>query len=110
MKPEPQKRICGDCIHEYACNARNPGNMHNTDARNCANYETVKTSNAYYIGVQDGKKLASGGDRWIAEKNTWVCPYCRARFKYELWIISASNKIELPNCCPNCGERMKGGG
>ncbi len=75
MKPEPQKRICGECIHEYACSAWNRGNMHNTDARNCANYETVKTSNAYYIGVQDGMKIAKA-ETATDDNELKSCPYC----------------------------------
>lgn len=47
---------CGDCIHEYACQMWMGGTNHNTDARNCTNYETVKDSASYFIGVLDGKK------------------------------------------------------
>lgn len=45
MKKQPQKpkRTCGMCIHEWACAAQICGNLHNTDAWNCVNFETVKS-------------------------------------------------------------------
>lgn len=39
-KKDPAK-VCGDCIHFYACRAQNCGNMARTDATCCGNYETV---------------------------------------------------------------------
>lgn len=51
-----RSNTCGDCIHEYACQMWMGGTNHNTDARNCTNYETVKDSASYFIGVHDGKK------------------------------------------------------
>ena len=47
---------CADCIHEYACQMWMSGTIHNANARNCVNYETVKDSSAYFIGLQDGRK------------------------------------------------------
>ena len=52
-RPTQPKRICGDCIHEYACSMWNRGNLHNTDATNCTNYETARMSAAYLIGKLD---------------------------------------------------------
>lgn len=49
-------RVCGDCIHECACAMWNIGNLHNTDATHCINYETVKMSAAYLIGKIGGEK------------------------------------------------------
>ena len=54
-KPAAAKS-CADCIHEYACQAWNVGTIHNMDATNCVNHETVKESTAYFIGFLDGKK------------------------------------------------------
>ena len=34
----------------------NIGNLHNTDATNCTNYESVRMSAAYLIGKLDGEK------------------------------------------------------
>ena len=45
-------RTCEQCIHEYACQAWNIGSIHNMNATNCINYETVKDSNAYFLGVR----------------------------------------------------------
>lgn len=60
MKRKSQKgisaRTCGECIHEYACAMWNVGNLHNTDATNCTNYESVRMSAAYLIGKLDGEK------------------------------------------------------
>lgn len=56
---EESQRVCiafRDKGHEYACQMWMGGTNHNTDARNCTNYETVKDSVSYFIGVQDGKK------------------------------------------------------
>lgn len=47
---------CADCIHEYACQMWTCGTIHNTDAQHCTNYETVKDSTPYFIGLQDGRK------------------------------------------------------
>lgn len=58
-KPE---KICADCIHEYACAMWNIGSIHNMDATNCTNHETVKESGAYFIGVLDGKKELTSND------------------------------------------------
>ena len=43
---------CELCIHENACQAWNVGAIHNMDATNCVNYETLKESNAYFLGVR----------------------------------------------------------
>lgn len=55
-----QRRTCGECIHEFACGMWNRGNFHNTDATNCANYETVQMSAAYLIGKMDGERKDNG--------------------------------------------------
>lgn len=41
-------RKCEQCIHEYACQAWNVGSIHDMNATNCTNYETVEGSNAYF--------------------------------------------------------------
>lgn len=49
-------RTCGECIHESACQTWSANAyIHNTKT-NCANYETVRNSNAYLIGFMEGKK------------------------------------------------------
>ena len=40
QQPKPT-RTCGQCIHEYACGMWNVGNLRNTDATHCTNYETL---------------------------------------------------------------------
>lgn len=59
-KSKPLK-TCADCIHEFACATWNIGNIHNMDATNCTNHETVKDSAAYLIGLLDGRKEAQDG-------------------------------------------------
>ena len=56
------KKTCADCIHEYACAMWNIGNIHNMDANNCTNHETVKESAVYFIGVLDGRKKSTIND------------------------------------------------
>lgn len=51
-KKQKSYRICKDCIHEYACHAWNVGSINNMNADHCTNYETVKDSNAYFLGVR----------------------------------------------------------
>ena len=48
-------KVCGDCIHEAACNSWNIGTLSNADATSCINYETLRESNAYFIGYREGK-------------------------------------------------------
>ena len=67
-KIEPA-RTCADCIHEWACQAWNVGNIHNMDATTCQMYETVKDSAAYLCGRLDGKKEALHGA-------AYRCPVC----------------------------------
>ena len=55
-KPKKPTVTCADCIHEWACQAWNVGNIHNMNAATCAVRETVKESAAYLIGFMDGKK------------------------------------------------------
>lgn len=57
-KSKKLTKSCADCIHEFACQAWNIGNIHNMDATHCVNHETVKDSNAYFIGFLVGKKEA----------------------------------------------------
>lgn len=45
-------RTCEQCIHETACQSWNIGSIHNMNAKNCINYETIKDSNAYFLGVR----------------------------------------------------------
>lgn len=54
-KTKPVK-VCSDCIHEYACQAWNIGNIHSMDASYCDNYETVRDSVAYFIGYREGQR------------------------------------------------------
>ena len=61
-----RSNTCGKCIHEYACQMWMGGTNHNTDARNCTNYETVKDSASYFIGVLDGKK--SNTNQYVIER------------------------------------------
>lgn len=51
-------KTCADCIHEHACQAWNVGTIRNMKA--CINHETVKESDAYFIGFNEGKKEANG--------------------------------------------------
>lgn len=48
-------RKCGDCIHEAACQSWNIGTLSNADATSCINYETLRESNAYFIGYREGQ-------------------------------------------------------
>ena len=53
MKNKDMKsKKCESCIHENACQAWNIGTIHNMDATNCTNYESLKESNAYFLGVR----------------------------------------------------------
>ena len=54
-KKKEAVRKCQECIHEYACQAWNVGNIHNMNAINCTNYETIKDSNAYFLGVRSSE-------------------------------------------------------
>ena len=65
-KNKSPAKSCADCIHENACQAWNVGTIHNTDATNCVNHETVKDSNAYFIGFLEGKKQS--GENTTLEK------------------------------------------
>ena len=56
MPKKKKARTCGECSHEFACAMWNVGNLRNTDATNCTNYETVRDSAAYFIGFMEGKK------------------------------------------------------
>ena len=47
---------CSDCIHEWACQAWNSGVIHNMDATMCAPRETLKDSNAYFLGRREAEK------------------------------------------------------
>lgn len=42
-KPTKPLRVCGECYHEYACfyAMGGCGNLTNTDATHCVNYETL---------------------------------------------------------------------
>lgn len=44
-KDGTRNRICGDCVHYYACSAWNVGSLLHTDAATCANYERVMADN-----------------------------------------------------------------
>ena len=55
MRQNKQVTTCADCIHESACQAWNCGTLHNANANNCKNHETVKESAAYFIGYREGK-------------------------------------------------------
>lgn len=55
MANKKAKRTCEQCIHEHACQAWNMGIIQNMDATNCKNYETVKDSNAYFLGARSAE-------------------------------------------------------
>lgn len=48
-------RACKDCIHEYACQAWNVSSINDMNADHCTNYEIVKDSNAYFLGVKSAE-------------------------------------------------------
>lgn len=54
-KEQITKKTCSCCVHEFACQMWNIGNIHNMDAERCGNHETVKESPAYLIGLMDGR-------------------------------------------------------
>lgn len=63
-KSKAPEKVCADCIHEFACQMWNIGNIHEMDASGCRNYETVKDSPSYLIGVMDGMaKKKTNADR-----------------------------------------------
>ena len=66
-KKNKQCRKCADCIHEWACQTWTHGTIHETDATNCAMYETVKGSTAYYLGLKDGQELSNRTIELMAE-------------------------------------------
>ena len=39
-KKEKKQKICGNCVHLYACGSWNIGSLFNADAEHCVNYET----------------------------------------------------------------------
>ena len=53
-------KTCADCIHEFACSMWNIGYIHEMDATNCVNYETVKDSASYLIGRMDERRIKMG--------------------------------------------------
>ncbi len=58
------QKTCSDCVHEFACQTWNVGNIHNMDAERCSNHETVKESPAYLVGLIDGRaKKKTNADR-----------------------------------------------
>ena len=54
-KKKEVTNTCEQCIHEYACQSWNVGSIQNMNAKNCVNYETVKDSNAYFLGVRSAE-------------------------------------------------------
>ena len=55
---EVKNKKCESCIHENACQMWNMGTIHNANATNCANYELIKESNAYFLGVRSSEDEA----------------------------------------------------
>ena len=55
MAKKKEIRTCEQCIHEYACQSWNIGSIHNMNATNCTNYETIKDSNTYFLGVRSAE-------------------------------------------------------
>lgn len=55
-KQDKPRKTCADCIHEFACQMWTLGRIHEMNAENCPNHETVKDSAAYLIGKLEGKK------------------------------------------------------
>lgn len=54
-KEKKPVKTCADCVHEFACQMWNVGHIHEMSASACKNYETVKESPAYLIGLMDGR-------------------------------------------------------
>lgn len=54
-KEQIPAKTCSDCVHEFACQMWNVGNIHNMGAERCSNHETVKESPAYLVGIMDGR-------------------------------------------------------
>ena len=48
-KENKKARTCGECIHEFACAMWNVGNLRNTDATHCTNYETASEFVTYFV-------------------------------------------------------------
>ena len=53
-----EDKRCSECIHESACQAWAVGTLRNANASACINYESLKESNAYFIGYRDGARDA----------------------------------------------------
>ena len=95
------KRTCGECIHEYACAAWLVGGyIHNMNAANCCNYETVKDSSAYLIGLLDRNAVPVRHGKWVHHDDD-VMPW-------DSCSLCGCSAFDLhgANYCPNCGAKM----
>lgn len=95
QEQQKPKRTCADCIHEWACQARTHGTIHNMNADSCAIYETARDSAAYLIGYMEGKKATKEGNAAYLKKP----PY----------YIETPATDTISYYCPNCGAKMNGG-
>lgn len=97
------KRTCGECIHEYACSMWSIGMIHNMNAENCCNFETVKDSSAYLIGLLDKDAVPVRHGKWVYHDDDVMpwnsCSLCGC----------TAFDLHGANYCPNCGARMDEG-
>jgi len=66
------RKICGDCIHRWACASWNIGDLSFTDATHCTNYqnEIVKTN---------GDRIRAMSDEELSEWLSYVTNECVLR-------------------------------
>ena len=106
LKVEKKKpnRVCGDCVHVYACSAWNCGNMYNADASNCVNFS--RTSDNAKVGkwVRVTGYCTPGGDP------VWACSEC-GKGMHVYGIEHGTYGRDIADgqwvACPNCGAKME---
>ncbi len=55
-EPEADHRYCRDCVHIYACSMHELGDLTNTVADHCGNFEMPKDTVSYFLGFREGEK------------------------------------------------------
>ena len=91
------RRKCGQCYHYPACASWNSGYLYNTDASNCINFASIKTT-AYWEWNPNGHDWGLGA---------WVCSNCKVK-NDNISCDENTNPYRWAGSryCPNCGKAM----
>ena len=96
IKSSKPTRVCGDCIHLYACIAWNLGSLRDANAMHCINFQKSEIKHAHWMDENTRPKSAQ-----------FMCSECgQTAYFPQNNRVPESGRYCGYRYCPMCGAKM----